>query len=652
MRRLLPILVSLFCVAISAQTTQRSKVEDAGDTAAVRVLKYASFASTGKFSDDTLKLTMRQFRFLDPAMQSARLNASLGNLGTAAYPIRPQFLEGLGPRLGWTAFLPNQYLPEEVPYFKTSRPFSQMTYQLGSASEHYFQALHTQSLLPGWQAGLRFRHQNSVGLYQRQDAVHSNAQVLTRYLSKAKTYAITAHFTHNTHGVQENGGLRNDSSLILGGLFGANGSFLPNTNRSTYPVRFAAAQRQGFRNTAGLRQVWAPWGLPQLNDSGVTGGRFTLVHALVYDNFEDRFSDEAPDTSYYPALLVDSLQSRHSLGYETLRNEVGIKMYLNKKSLSGSPLSLQLGHIAYGLYSTLDTLQQADTTLQEIQRVQVSGQHFDLSGSLSFDLGKSLRADAGGSFVLSGFNQGDLAGFFETEWHWKDSLGRERGLDVKFRADVRLSEPDFLSQNFLSNAKVWQQDFGKTLRWTLDGTANAKRWDAGLRVQAHLLTNYVWWNAQAIPEQNSGSATLLSAEVSKYQRIGPIDLGLFVLGQFSSTNQMPLPNLVAHADLSYTNRFFKKNLELRLGLDVFYISGFSGMGYDVFTGRYFAQQQLSTGNYPFVDFYVAAHIRTAYFFFRLRHVNQGLTGNSYFIAPHHPMQDRTIQVGVVWNFFN
>lgn len=81
--------------------------------------------------------------------------------------------------------------------------------------------------------------------------------------------------------------------------------------------------------------------------------------------------------------------------------------------MSGSPLSLQLGHIAYGLYSTLDTLQQADTTLQEIQRVQVSGQHFDLSGSLSFDLGKSLRADAGGSFVLSGFNQGDLAGFLK-----------------------------------------------------------------------------------------------------------------------------------------------------------------------------------------------------------------------------------------------
>ena len=100
MRPLLPVFAFLCCFTASAQNPSRSKVEVADDTTALRVLDYAAFESTGKFTDDTLKLTMRQFRFLDPAMHSARLNASLENLGTAAYPLRPRFLEGIGPRMG------------------------------------------------------------------------------------------------------------------------------------------------------------------------------------------------------------------------------------------------------------------------------------------------------------------------------------------------------------------------------------------------------------------------------------------------------------------------------------------------------------------------------------------------------------------------
>ena len=106
------------------------------------------------------------------------------------------------------------YSIENTRFFKTTRPFTQLTYLLASGKEQVINVLHTQNIKPNWNAGIDYRLISSPGFFQTQNTNHNNYRFFSNYQGKRKRYAAYLMLLGNKLSSSENGGIQNDSFLL------------------------------------------------------------------------------------------------------------------------------------------------------------------------------------------------------------------------------------------------------------------------------------------------------------------------------------------------------------------------------------------------------------------------------------------------------
>ena len=96
-------------------------------------------------------------------------------------------------------------------------------------------------------------------------------------------------------------------------------------------------------------------------------------------------------------------------------------------------------------------------------------------------------------------------------------------------------------------------------------------------------------------------------------------------------------------------------LNVELGGDVRWFTAYEAPDYNPLIGQYAIQNNgennLKIGNYPWVNVYANLKLKQARFYVMMSHVNYS-SGNSYFLTPHYPTNQRVLRFGVSWNFFN
>ena len=137
----------------------------------------------------------------------------LGNNGAAAYSLiyKPNAKPGWD--AGFHAFDIYRYTVEGSKFYKTNRPFTQLSYQLASGKEQMIKVLHTQSPRPNWSFGFDYRLISAPGFFTNQNANHKGYRVFSNYQGKRKRYAAFLILVGNTIKNSENGGIKFDSSL-------------------------------------------------------------------------------------------------------------------------------------------------------------------------------------------------------------------------------------------------------------------------------------------------------------------------------------------------------------------------------------------------------------------------------------------------------
>ena len=139
---------------------------------------------------------------------------TLGNNGTAAFPVLFSPILKAGWDAGFHAFDVYRYTLENTRFFKTTRPFTQLTYLLASGKEQVINVLHTQNIKPNWNAGIDYRLISSPGFFQTQNTNHNNYRFFSNYQGKRKRYAAYLVLLGNKISSSENGGIQNDSFLL------------------------------------------------------------------------------------------------------------------------------------------------------------------------------------------------------------------------------------------------------------------------------------------------------------------------------------------------------------------------------------------------------------------------------------------------------
>src|SRR5207253_6169251 len=135
------------------------------------------------------------------------------NNGAAAYPFIYKPNLKIGWDAGFHAFDVYRFTLEETKFYKTNKPFTQLSYQLASGKEQMIKAFHTQNPRPNWGFGFDYRLISAPGFFVTQNTNHKSYRLFSNYQGTRKRYATYMVLMGNTIKNSENGGISNDSLL-------------------------------------------------------------------------------------------------------------------------------------------------------------------------------------------------------------------------------------------------------------------------------------------------------------------------------------------------------------------------------------------------------------------------------------------------------
>src|SRR5207302_1674047 len=99
---------------------------------------------------------------------------NLGNNGSAGYSLICTPFMKAGWDAGFHAYDAYRFTLENARFFKTTRPFSQLNYQLASGKEQMVKILHTQNPRPNLNFGFEYRLISAPGFFVTQNTNHNS----------------------------------------------------------------------------------------------------------------------------------------------------------------------------------------------------------------------------------------------------------------------------------------------------------------------------------------------------------------------------------------------------------------------------------------------------------------------------------------------
>lgn len=571
------------------------------------------------------------------------------------------------------AYQPYFTAPGQVPFFQVKSPLTEALYSQGIERGQVFSIAHTQNINPRWNAYLRYRRLNSQGTYLHNQNKLSSLLFSTHFTSQADRYRLKAFFADEKMDVQQNGGLQNDSvfennleenrNLLLvklrndrrvmrnlhfkvnhslditaappSGPSGLGESPKP-SKTATRPDTTRAHSGISDTTEGGLPSTRAPADSSRLagvdslagDSTGRGGFRWTLGHQL--DFRRQSFGYLGQSDGYYQHYFLSDGAYRDSFGTQSLRNDLFTRFQIGQKSrlrlTLGAGLLLFKGGNAYletqgsatSVFGRLEGKIRDRFQLQSQARLYTTGPYagnFNLQGQLFTRLFGPIR-------LLAGYT-------------------------------ARRQHPTLMEQRYLSNNFIWDPSltpvFQQALHYGLQISPQHR-----LEVRHFNALNYVYLNAEARPEQASGPINY--TQISTQQDFtfwDLIHLDNRATYQFnhSGARFMPRPDWVLRHALYFDFALFNDALQVITGAELSYFSRFDSPSYVPALGRMALRGKGPIGDYPYLDLFAQFKVMEAHVYIRYQHVNEGLSGYQYYAAPHYPMIDRSLRIGIRWRFF-
>ena len=579
----------------------------------------------------------------------------LGNLGSASRSLLFATPSQIGLDQGFHAYDLYKWGEEDVRFFQTTRPYSEINYQLGSRVEQLISLLHTQNIKPNWNFMFQYRLVNSPGIFQHQRSNHNNYLFSSRYQSNNLRYHVWMYILGNRLQSEENGGIIDTTNILDDPIY--NDRFnIPvwMGGASTFSANFFSNSISTGNRYRQTQFLWRQQYDLGKKDSLVTDStvvplffpRLRLEHQLRYDRSDYHFFDKQPRFEYYetfyPGLPAqfDSLDLRDN--WRTLSNGFSVYQFPDAKNLQqyfkvGAELQVLQGRTSKGDVSFFNTIGQF------------------LYRNLTRN--KKWEMELGGQFFLAGEHSGD----YRVRVQLQRSLANKKGsiqvgaLQVNrtpaFTYDTRssflLTAPSaaFRKENYTRFYSVidWNA-LGLTLRGDYFLVNNfSYLLDFQKPFQATSMFNVL--QLQALKSFRFAKTFYWHAEFYFQQRIGAAPLNL-------------MPFFTRHR-LAYEGNLGFKNLNLATGVELRYRPSYKADRYSPLLGQFFYQDRVVISNpLPDIAAYVNFRIRPFTAFIRAENLNTardlqgfGFTRNNL-LAEGYPLQGLHLRAGIFWQFVN
>lgn len=384
----------------------------------------------------------------------------------------------------------------------------------------------------------------------------------------------------------------------------------------------------------------------------VTSFIWTLNYRQARHVFVDHTVSETQ--KFFENTYLNPRETYDKTTYYALTNTFGISMLEGFHRLAKFGLSAYFTHQLRRYNQTADTL---DHTLEGLTPFPESytgvvphkTENLAWAGAqLTKQHGSILTYEATGRIGIIGPAAGDVNvdGTIRTRFRL---FGDTVGITAYGRFD-NVHAP-YLMENYLSNHFVWQNDFGKERTFEVRGTLDIPHTGTVLQAGVQNIQNHIYFGPECLPVQHSGSVQVFSARLRQSLHFGAWHWDNTVTYQTSGDESViPLPKLAIYSNMYV--KFHIATLKVQLGVDCDYYTRYYSPLYQPALMSFCNQNETKVGNYPFINVYANMRLSKARFYVMMSHVNQGWTGNDYFVMPGYPLNPRRFQLGVSVDFAN
>ncbi len=540
---------------------------------------------------------------------------SIGNIGLPGYSLLFDIQE-------YANFSPSLIIGDKKyvsKHFDVKKPYTELNYILGSKEEQVLKVLHTQNISQLANFSFGFDKVKSKGFYNNQASSNNHLYANAWFKTKNERYKVMLNIDHERIFNEHNGGILYDS------LFEQD--LLLNRNRELMDVNLSFASSTINRANLQLDQQFQ---FSQSSDS-LNNGFSHILYTKASGFKNDRvFKDSLLNMSYYSQILIDSVITNDIIKYEGVNGIVGYQFIKRKGKHNLN-------------FSTIVKWQGLNYEQHVIDTVVTS---LSIGTNLQFK-GKKLCFQLDGNYYLNGYRKKDI--------DIKGVLAYDLTQDWRISGigSYQTISPSLDLRSYYGNNLSWQNTFSTTEYLSISGILTSKKHKVGLKLAYNDIFNPIFFNFIGEPQQINGISQLIQFSAQKEFNLKKWSLIPKMVYQYSGGyNIYRLPDYYADVTIGFKTKMYKNHLSFFIGADVVYYAPTDMMSFNPMINQYNLDDTKISGNYPFVDFFLNARIKTVRFFLKATHVNSGLFGFNYYGAHNYPLKDRTIQFGLTWVFIN
>lgn len=575
-----------------------------------------------------LDTSLNETEIFHPLYQRNILFQDLGNIGTASRAAVWQWNRPVGFVGAFNPYEAFFIQPETGKYYNTTKPFTELFYAQGAEELLLLKIKHAQNILPRWNVAVDFSRTSSQGFMLRQSTSHYNMLFNTRYVSKNKRYELLAGYALNRGVLEENGGIESDSAFEA----------LSGTNKTVSVVLDNSANKYRH-NSFYLKQIYrfgeAKRDIVEEDTFYTFLTKRQLIYGLKTQQYRYVFVNNGD--SINSLLPNEFFTDKVAFTYDSLYNG-SIRQDAEMQWITNDPASSHQRFISIGIAHEGAVAAQA-AYINNIQNLMAQSY-----GSFIFNQTKwSLH------YAIEAVMAGDYAGDHKAEL--RVQLHRNH-FKYSIQAIKQLFHVDYNLNRFTSNQFIWRNQFS-TINYNnikLGIATTRFRNNFLFEIQWHQWNNWVFVNQNQLPEQASGTANIIQAQLNKTFQVGKFYFKHVVILQQSTADYMPVPEFGGMIRYYFQAPVFTSTIQI--GVDGFYNSSWYGMAWNPASRLFFVQRETKIGNYPLLDPFIAMQLKRACIFFKYEHINQNLINSGFYNTPHHPISLQSFRLGIRWSMYD
>jgi hypothetical protein len=594
----------------------------------------------------------------------------LGNTGVAARSILFSPLMKAGWDPGLHALDIYKWQLENIRFYNTTRPYTELGYALGARAEQLINIILTRNIKPNWNFSLNYRLINSPGVFRNQKTNHNNYLFTSIYEGKKRRYHNYFALLGNRLQAGENGGLQNDADLnnisyakdratiptnIGGDPYNSNDFFSTSLTTGNRYREFNFLMRQqydfGQKDSIVTDSLVIPLFYPRLR----------FEHTFKYGTYKYSFQDipSSLSSSQTSNNIPDTTWYKNSYGFNNLSTDDSIFFNDNWKEVSNDfsiyqfPVAknqnqfIKLGaelQILNGNFR--DTFPKASASLFN---TIAHGEYRNLTKNKKWDM------LAFGRLWLAGYNAGNYHAYVSLQRLLGSKFGSfQLGFEninrsPSFTYDTRSAFYLDVPQNFKNEntTHIFASLFLQKLKLQLSG-------------DYYLVGNYLYLTHYHELQQESSIFNVLRINAFKTFKIGKRwfwNAEIYVQ-QKAGNADVNLPLVYTRNRFMYQGNLGFRNLAIAFGLEGRYHTPYKPDNYSPILGQFFYQDSITISNLPDIHAFLHFRIRSFTAYLRAENLNTvRLLGgfqfnNNNLAAPGYPTPGLNIRFGVFWSFVN